>query len=137
MRTSSEGSDILIKYGQNSKERVAYVQDFMAKDHALLEQIEWYLDKYGYPSKAALGKDAAMAPWLVIHHCTDIGVRNSHFGMLQQAYADGNITDDAFTMNLGRTYQFQFGERLKMESPYTVDDEIGQLILELGLGQDS
>jgi len=63
----------------------------------------------------------------------DIGIRNSHFESLYSAYANGDIDETSFCIYLGRTYRFQFGERLKMESPYTELDEIEALIKALGL----
>ena len=80
-----------------------------------------------------MGQDAAMVPWLVIHHNTDLSQRNSYFSMLQEAYQNEDISSTQFCLYLGRSHEFAFGNRLQMESPYTEEDEIMALIKALDL----
>jgi len=126
-------SELMLKYGKDSKEHMEYVQAQWRQDEINLIKIEKYLEKFGYPSKNELGKDAAIAPWLVIHHSTDTQIRNRNFEVLYEAYLREDIDATAMSLYLGRTYEFTYGKRFRMESPYKSEDEINQLIKELDL----
>jgi len=128
-----EGSDIMLQYGKDSKEFMDYVKAQWKQDELNLHKIEKYLEKYPYPDEDQFGWKAASAPWTVIHHQTDLDKRNRNFDTLYQAYKDGHLDDGALSFYLGRTYQFTFGKRLEMESPFQSKDEIALLIKELKL----
>jgi hypothetical protein len=133
VRNGEKSSELVLKYGRDSEEYREYVKAQWKRDEINLRKIEAYLKKYGYPKKSELGKDAAIAPWIVIHHSTDTGIRNRNFEILYQAYLTGDIDDNAMSMYLGRTYEFSFKERFRMESPYKSEDEINRLIEKLNL----
>ncbi len=130
-----DGSDaaIIQEFGYDSKEHLEHTKIMWKQDEINVIKIEKYLEKFPYPKKTELGDDAAMAPWLVIHHSSNIGLRNKYFEILYQAYLDQNIDDGGFSLYLGRTYDFTFGERLKMKNPFRPEDEINALIKALGL----
>src|SRR5690606_18869385 len=88
-----------------------------------------------YPKKVLFGKDERVVPWLVIHHSTNISVRNRYFDILYNAYKDGNIDETAFSMYLNRTYKCTFGEDFDMKGNFSSDIEISSLIEKLGLEQ--
>jgi len=129
---NSEGADLMLKYGKDSKEYMDYAKVQWKQDEINLTKIEKYFEKYGYPSKE-LGSDAIRAPWMVLHHQTDLDKRNRNFDLLYQAYLEGDLDGGSLSFFLGRTYEFTFGKRLKMENPFTSKDEINQLIKELKL----
>lgn len=133
VRDGEKVAALMLKYGKDSKEYMEYINAQWKQDEINLQKIEIYLKTFGYPNKKSFGKDAAIAPWLVIHHSTDLGVRNRNFEYLYAAYLIEDIDDTAMSMYLGRTYEFTFRERLRMESPYKPEDEINQLIEKLNL----
>lgn len=128
-----EDAEIMLKYGKDSKEYKDNVKALLKQDEINLQKIERYLEQYGYPDKDQFGWKAVSAPWAVIHHQSDLDIRNRNFEILYQAYLDGNIDDGAFSFYLGRTYTFTFGKRLEMQSPFQSKDEIALLIKELKL----
>jgi hypothetical protein len=132
-RDGKRDAELVLKYGKDSKEAMAYVEAQWEQDANNLSNIAWYLKTYGYPDKNELGEIAAMTPWVVVHHSTDIGVRNEYFEDLYRAYLREDIDETAFAMYLGRTYEFIHKERLQMSSPYTSVDEINTLIEKLDL----
>lgn len=133
VRDGEKAANLVLRYGKDSKEDLAYAEAQWKQDAINLQKIEDYLKAFGYPQKAELGEDAAITPWLVIHHSTDIEVRNKYFEVLYKAYLTKDIDDTAISMYLGRTYQFTFREMFDIESPYLPEDEINQLIQKLGL----
>ncbi|MEZ4933326.1 MAG: hypothetical protein R2788_14550 [Saprospiraceae bacterium] len=136
VRNGEISAELMLKYGKDSEEYMEYVKAQWDQDEINLHKIETYLEEYGYPKKDELGKDVAIAPWLVIHHSTDTGIRNRNFEILYKAYLSGDIDDTAMSMYLGRTYEFTFKERFRMENPYKSEDEINQLIEKLNLEEE-
>lgn len=133
VRNSSEDAALILKYGKDSKEAMAYVERQWAQDEINLEKVEAYLSEYGHPEKAAVGEKVASVPWMVVHHQTDNTIRNKHFETLYNAYLEENISDTQFSLYLGRTYEFTFRKRFIMESPFRSEDEIDYLIKALNL----
>lgn len=127
-----KGSEIMLGYGQKSKEYRAWIDQQIAQDEINLAKVEKYLDQYGYPPKE-WGSDITTAPWIVIHHGQSYEARERNFPVIYQAYLDGKIDDGAITFYLGRMYHFKYGERLDMESPYTTASEIDTLLKALSL----
>lgn len=136
VRSSEEAAEITLKYGKDSPEYLAYVRAQLRQDSINLLKVDQYLRKFGYPDKEVVGKEAANAPCLVIHHLTDTGLRNWYFEILYKAYLDGNINDTYMSLYLGRTYAFLHQEQFQMENPYTSKDEINGLIKALGLEEE-
>lgn len=133
VRDGKRDAELVLRYGKDSKEAVAYAEAQGEQDAKNLSNIAWYLKTYGYPDKNELGEIAAMTPWVVVHHSTDIGVRNEYFEDLYRAYLREDIDETAFAMYLGRTYEFIHQERLQMNSPYTSVDQINTLVEKLDL----
>ncbi len=104
-----------------------------------LEKIEAYLAKWGHPSKELHGRQAADAPWLVLHHQPlpptpeKCKIRRKYFPIIYQAYLDGHIQDGAVSFYLNRIYQSEKGHRFEIESPYMPQDELDQLMDALDL----
>lgn len=126
-------SEIFLKYGENSSEyhNFNYIMDSI--DQLNLKRIDIYLKTFGYPSVDSVSRNASIAPWIVIHHTTDVEQRKKYFNYLYNAYKDKNISSDYFEGYLGRTYQFQFGNYPSGEGAYNMDDKINGLIKKLGL----
>ncbi len=129
----SKSQELMLQYGKDSKEHMDYIKAQWKQDEVNIQKVEAYFEKYGYPEKKIMGRDAALAPWSVIHHSTDIGIRNRNFGFLYDAYLNGDVDDTAMSMYLGRTYNFTYGESFNIESPFKPEDEINQLIEKLKL----
>jgi len=121
VRDGEAEAKLMYKYGKDSKEHMEYVKAQWRQDGINLKKIEAYFERFGYPSKIELGRDAATAPWLVIHHSTDTGIRDMHFEILYKAYLDGDIDDTAMSLYLGRTYEIIFDERHQMKNPYKIN----------------
>jgi len=135
VRDSEESARITMQYGRNSKENRDYVEKQWRMDELNLFKIESYISIFGYPSKAELGEIAALAPWIVIHHSTEMDVRNRNFKHLYKAYLDGNTDDNALVMYLNRSYRMTFREDFYIESPFKAEDEINGLINALDFNQ--
>ncbi|HFA47851.1 MAG TPA: hypothetical protein ENJ95_02395 [Bacteroidetes bacterium] len=136
VRNSEKSAELMLKYGNDSEEYMEYVKTQWKQDEINLHKIEAYLKKFGYPKNDEMGKNAVTAPWIVIHHQTDTGIRNRNFEILYKAYLNGDIDDTAMSFYLGRTYEFTFRERFKMESPFKSEDEINKLIEKLNLEEE-
>ena len=134
VRDGQLSADLMLKYGKNSKEHMEYVKTQWKQDEINLVKIEKYFEIHGYPDKE-LGTKATTAPYMVIHHARDYEPRMRNFEIVYEAYLNGNIDDGAISFYLGRMYQMKNGERLYIESPFRPEDEINQLIKELGLEQ--
>jgi len=133
VRDNEKEAKLVLKYGKDSKEHMEFSKALWKQDEINLKKVDAYFERFGYPSKATLGRDAAIAPFFVIHHSTNTGVRNFYFEILYKAYLSGDIDDTAMSIYLGRTYKKTFGERHQMENPYRSEDQINELIRELGL----
>ncbi len=133
VRDGKKEAELMLKYGKDSKQHMDYIEAQWQQDEIHLEKIETYLGKYGYPNKDELGKEAALAPWIVIHHSTDTEIRNRNFEILYLAYLTGDIDDTALSLYLGRTHEFKFQESFEIESPFQSEDKINQLIKKLDL----
>ncbi len=79
VRDSKKRSEVLLKYGQNSKEYIEFSKIRWEVDSKNLVKIESYLQTYGYPA-SVMGENATDAPWLVLHHsgATKAGKGCSH-----------------------------------------------------------
>jgi hypothetical protein len=136
VRDGNVESSLITSYGYNSEEHMEFINEQWEQDEINLQKVELYLKKYGYPKKDLFGKDATIAPWLVIHHSTNTAVRNRHFDILYKAYQDGNIDQTAFLMYLNRTYKFTFREDFNMEGSYSAELEISRLIEALAVKKE-
>ncbi|WP_300442018.1 hypothetical protein [Christiangramia sp.] len=128
-------SEIVLKYGKNSSQYQNFVYLIDSIDQLNLKRIDLYLSTFGYPSKDSVSNRALTAPWIVVHHSTDIQERRRFFPLLQNAYENQNINSDQFELYLGRTYQFEFGKYPSTEGAYQITDKINRLIKELNLGK--
>lgn len=136
VRNSEKDAAIVMEYGKDSKEWMEYIKKQWRQDELNLKKIELYLSKFGYPSKTKLGNTASDAPWIVIHHATDIAVRNRHFKILYTAYLNNDIDDTQLSFYLGRTFRFVNREDFYIKSPFKPEDEINGLIEALDLHEE-
>ena len=126
-------SELILKYGHNSPEVLSFYSKMDSIDQLNLKRIELYLKTFGYPNFNSEKREAAITPWLVIQHSTDIEIRKGFFPILHKAFIDGNIDTDQFEMFLGRTYQMEYGVYPSAEGAYNPDEKIARLIKELNL----
>ena len=126
-------SELVLKYGLDSPEVKSFYSKMDSIDALNLEKIELYLKEFGYPNKDSVTTEAAIAPWIVIHHSTDVDKRKGFFTDLFQAYNDGFINTDQFELYLGRTYKLEFGTYPFGEGAYDPIEKINRLIEELNL----
>ena len=126
-------SELVLKYGLDSPEVKSFHSKMESIDALNLEKIELYLKEFGYPNKDSVTTEAAMAPWIVIHHSMDVDKRKGFFSVLYQAYNDGFINTDQLELYLGRTYKFEYGTYPSGEGAYDPIEKINRLIEELNL----
>ena len=136
VRDSEKSAQIVTQFGNDSKEHKDYVREQWRQDEINLIKVETFIKFFGYPSQKELGEYAALAPWIVIHHSSDVSVRNRNFKDLYRAYLSEDIDDNALAMYLGRTYRFIEREDFYIESPFKAEDEINGLIEALGLEKE-
>ena len=129
----SKSSDLVLKYGLDSPEVKIFYSKMDSIDALNLEKIEFYLKEFGYPNKDSVTTEAAMAPWIVIHHSTEVDKRKGFFSDLFQAYNNGYINLDQFELYLGRTYKLEFGTYPFGEGAYDPNEKINGLIEALNL----
>ena len=129
-----EEGRIIVEHGYGSTELYEYRKAQSEQDLANFESIGAYLEAYGYPNKDSLGKDAALTPYLVIHHQTDPGKRKQYFKYLYQAYQDGQISNRDFEKYLDLTYQYLYQSNFDFGSDsYKTDEKIKLLMEEMSL----
>jgi hypothetical protein len=128
-----KSSELILKYGLDSPEVLSFNSEMDSIDRLNLKKVEFYLKEFGYPSTDSVTREAAMAPWIVIHHSTDVDKRKRFFTDLFQAYNDGFINTDQFELYLGRTYKLEFGTYPFGEGAYDPIEKINGLIEALNL----
>lgn len=128
-----EGQRLQLEYGADSEEHMAWIDKQWEMDALNLYKIEKYIDTYGYPKIKDVGKEATFAPITVIHHQTDVDIRNRNFVTIYNAFKNGDVRDVGMTFYLGRTYQMMFNKRFEMPNPFTTEDEVKAIIKEMGL----
>lgn len=107
------------------------LQNFYQVDVINRYKIRGYFEKYDYPNPDDFSEKAVNTPWLVIQH-SDLSYREQFYPEMRSAHDQGFIDTDQFSMYLGRTYEMQFGERFRMPSPFSPDEEIDSLTGLLG-----
>ncbi|MEP3210832.1 MAG: hypothetical protein ABJN95_16640 [Maribacter sp.] len=129
----NQSSKIVLEFGRNSKEDIEFSKKFVRLDSLNFIKIDGYLLKHGYPSKNKHGTKAFMAPWAIIHHSNSIAARKKHFSKIYQAYKEGELDYNAFSLYLGRTYQMVFGNRFQTDGNRTQVEEVAAQINALEL----
>jgi hypothetical protein len=127
-------TEILEKYGYDSKEHKKAWEIIRKTDDLNLMKIEAFFAKYGHPELEIHGTEAVNAPFLVIHHATgglDPRIRN--FKYMYEAFLKKDIDGGTFTFYLNRTYSTKFNERFKYDKPFSEGFEIDTLIKALEL----
>jgi len=128
-----KGSEIMIKYGMDSKEYNDHIKLMNKQDEENLNKIETYFKIYGHPKQSEVGEIAAITPWAVIHHGQEYEPRERNFSVLYSAYLNGDLDDGQVSMLLGRMYEMKKGERFRMMGDYNSEGKIKQLIEKLNL----
>ena len=130
----NEESAINQKFGYQSKEHQQAVQTMVDTDKSNLVKIEAYLEKYGHPNKLDHGNKAFYAPWIVMHHAPKAsGTRRRNFKYLYDYYKKEELEQDRLTFFLGRMHQLEFGNRIRWNRSFTVQEEFDSLINVLDL----
>ena len=130
---NGKSSELLLKYGENSSELQNFYFKMDSIDQLNLKRIEKYLQEFGYPDKDTFSPEANIAPWIVIHHSTNIQERKKFYPILQKAYINQNINPNQLELFLGRTYQLEFGKYPASEGAYKQDEKINKMIKDLNL----
>lgn len=133
VRDGDKGQEIVLKYGKGSKEDIEYIKAQREMDAINLFKIKTYLEKYGYPVEVELEDYATTIPWLVVHRAPAYETREKYFEPIYKAYLTGDISIEELNTYLGGMYELKNNERLKIENPYTGEQELSALIQELGL----
>jgi len=112
-------------------------KDFLANrtklDRENYKKIDRYLAIHGHPKPMEVSLNLTSVPCTVIHHGGSYEEQASHFKTMHQAYKSGYFTNYIFMLYLNGMYDQKFDKRLKLESPYTEEDEISAIQKALGL----
>ncbi len=83
-------------------------------DSINLEIIEDIIHKYnGYPCVEKVGYDNAMVPWLVLHHQSDVRVRQKYTPVLEDAVSKNCMSQSLLDVYNSRTEDFIYFENKK------------------------
>ncbi len=126
-------AEIEVAYGYDSKELYEMTQKMVKIDRLNLMKIELYLEKYGYPTIAQHGEYAIGAPWIVIHHSSNLKAKEKNFRYLYSAYKSGDLKPGSFSFYLERFHRMKFGKRYTLPNPYREKQLIDSLIKRLEL----
>ncbi len=121
-------------HGYNSGEHIAAERVISETDKLNLLKIEKLFEIHGYPDVFKLGEVASAAPWLVIHHASELGDRLHNWKIIKAGYNEGQIDDKAMSMYLNRTYEYaNNGERLRMQGTFKPQEQVDSLLTLLEL----
>ena len=76
-------------------------QNLMRTDELNKKKVEAYLKRFSYPDVDTFGVQAALTPWLVMHHFYHVPTKEKYIPLFMKAMQDGNITtmDMVFYLN--------------------------------------
>lgn len=97
----NEKSSVLETYGSDSEEYRDFIRQYQEIDETNREKIHAYLQKFGYPIDPEFSRKAKDAPWLVIHHMTDVQQRKSYFPYLDTAFHKKALNVEQLDLYLG------------------------------------
>jgi len=123
----------------DKKSQRAFLEKIGTSDQAVREQETTINQKYGYDSKEHKEAIQAMidtdkSPWIVMHHAPkESGTRRRNFKYLYDYYKKDQLEPDRLTFFLARMYNLEFGERIRWNGPFTVQQELDSMINALEL----
>lgn len=123
-----EENSILEDFGYDSKEHKNIWKKIHQTDAENYFRVGAILERYGYPKVDSVGKIAAKAPWIVIHHSPYYEHRVKHFKVIYLAYLEGDLEEDALGMLMDRMHVIKFNKTFQMSGPYDMSDRIDTLI---------
>ncbi len=123
-------SDQQVREGLSETElsEKAYYDRMDEADDVNLSKIKWYLDNYDYPSKKVFNESQSMIPALVVHHSFEPNIRRKMYPKFKSAYDEKNLDPDFFALYLGRLFEIENDTYFRMQSPYSIEDQISTLI---------
>ena len=116
---------LIVANGLDSIEHKNCIRENNEIDAINLLKIEYFLEKYGYPSKSVYGEIAAYTPFLIIHHSDSKEARFRNFNYLNNAYHNQDIKESSFLLYLNRFYRMTYGKPFNKN---TEVDEVSALI---------
>jgi len=132
-----EDSEYRQKYGYHPQAEKNRWKKINEADNLNLQKIEAYLEMYDYPHPLLIGKVKSQTPWLIIHHSSDIETREKNLHHLYNAYKNGRLSASYFATYLQRWHKMKFGKMIKMENPFTNEEEITTLMRALKINQEN
>ena len=132
----NQTSDVTLQYGFESDELKELIGKMADGDDINKMRVNCYISKFGYPESDDLSDIASSAIPTIIHHSPDVGWKRELFPTLYEAYRRGDLDSGGLTYILNRMYEFTHGERLVMQSPFKINEEIDTLIQLLELDKD-
>jgi len=121
---------VIVNHGEESKEYKDYVNTQLNTDALNLKKVEYYLSRFDHPSKSdSMNYKAESAIWAVIQH-SNADARERNFEHLYKAQLKGDFD---LSWILSRMYQMRKGKSFQMPKNSKYDNEVDQLIFELGL----
>jgi len=132
------------KYGRDSKEFNELWEKQTAIDKKNISRLEEIIKQYGWPGKSLVGKDAALAAFLILQHA-DYDYQKKYFPLVKEAEKKGEIEssnvallEDRILMREGKKQiygtQLIWNEKSGKYELYAVEDEEHLDILRLSVG---
>jgi hypothetical protein len=113
------------QYGNDSPEFAKSQKSKAEKDDYFLTAIATYFEKYGYPSRSALGQYASIVPLIVHFYASDNkGFKKEHFKYFYGAFKFNDIPKEYFLAYLNGYYQFNEGDTFVKNKQMSVSEEI-------------
>ncbi len=126
---SKKSDNIVKKYGENSPEHLAMKKERLAVDKRNDMVVDAILKKFGYPTNQEYGPVVSMVPWLVIHQSESLELKEKHFDLIHNAYKNGDIDGNSFSMYLNSLFILQNGKNFSMnKTSFSIEEEIEALV---------
>lgn len=110
---------------KNRQERFKHSQQLITSDKINLQKAKEFLDFHGFPDPTKHGEDGYRGILFVLHHSPRNNIdRHKYLPVFYDAFKEGKIAEELFDFYLGRMYDFEFGKRIKMDSPFKPAERI-------------
>jgi hypothetical protein len=84
-------------------------------------------------TKKTYGDSISRTPALVVHHSNNEGIKREFYPEFKVVHDLGHLNANFFALYLSRLYEIENGVYFRMKSPYIIEDQIVNLIVELDL----
>jgi len=123
-------SEIMLKFGVNSKEHNQHRTAFIRSDKRVFEKMKYYLESHGYPKdETKYDLKALHAIPVIIGHNSNYKAQKETLDILIDSYKNGYCKKEVLVQILGEMHETKHnGRRYEMKSKiYTTDQEFEEL----------